>query len=212
MIEKAKTRASDMLEAARADIVYGAGSFRIVGTDRSVGLALVAAEMVVEEDNCMAQVSFEGDHTTWPHGVSICEVELDPETGVVRLDRFVTVNDLGRIINEPSARGQILGGIGQGVGEALMEGMVFDGDGQPLNGSFMDYAIPRADDLPFVATGWMETDSPNALLGAKGVGELSSIGTPGLVVNAVMDALSVRGVTHLDRPLTPAKIWAALRG
>ena len=212
MIEKARTCAADMLEAARADITYGGGTFRIAGTDRTLGLAAVATELAAGEDNCMAQLTFEGDHTTWPHGASVCEVELDPETGTVRLDRLTTVNDLGRIINVALTHGQILGGIGQGVGEALMEGMVFDGDGQPLNGSFMDYTMPRADDLPLVATGWSQTDSPSALLGAKGVGELSSIGTPGLVVNAVMDALRGHGVTHLDRPLTPGKIWAALHG
>ncbi|MFK7945477.1 MAG: molybdopterin cofactor-binding domain-containing protein, partial [Paracoccaceae bacterium] len=119
-------------------------------------------------------------------------------------------NDLGRIIYEPAARGQILGAIGQGLGEALMEGMVFDGDGQPVTGSFMDYGIPRADDVPFVDVSWRETDSPGNLLGTKGVGELASIGAPGLIVNAIMDALAEAGVRHLDRPLTPVKIWQAL--
>ena len=211
MLERARAAAADLLEAADADLEYGDGTFRITGTDRGISLALVAADMEARDDNCMAQLAFDGEHTTWPHGVSVCEVELDPETGQVRLDRFVTVNDLGRIIFEAAAHGQILGGIGQGVGEALSEGMVFDADGQPLNASFMDYAIPRADDLPLVETSWRETDSPTNLLGTKGVGELASIGVPALVVNAVMDALSEAGVRHLDRPLTPLKIWLALR-
>ncbi|MEM1299286.1 MAG: xanthine dehydrogenase family protein molybdopterin-binding subunit, partial [Pseudomonadota bacterium] len=212
MLDRAREAASNLLEAAEADLDYGGGTFRIIGTDRTVSLAMVAADMEARDDDCMAQLAFEGDHTTWPNGASICEVELDPETGHVRVDRLVTVNDLGRIILEHAAHGQILGGIAQGVGEALMEGFVFDLSGQPVTGSFMDYGIPRADDLPFVDVHWRQTESPTNLLGTKGVGELASIGIPGLVVNAVMDALSEVGVHHLQRPLTPVKIWSALAG
>ena len=114
------------------------------------------------------------------------------------------------MINPPVAFGQVIGGIGQSVGEALSEGMRFDADGQPLTGSLMDYALPRAGDLPMFAHEWAPTDSPGSLINAKGVGELSSIGAPAVFVNAVLDALAPLGVTHIDMPLTPAKIWAAM--
>ena len=212
MLERARAAAADLLEAAQADLEYGLGAFRIVGTDRRAELAEIALHLDEQDDNCMAQLDFQGDHTTWPNGFNVCEVEIDPETGAVRIDRFATVNDLGRLVNEPAALGQILGGIGQGVGEALMEGMIYDPDGQPLTASFMDCGMPRADHFPQIATGWHSTDSPNALLGAKGVGELPSIGTSPVVVNAVLDALAPLGVAHLDIPLTPLKIWRAVHG
>ncbi|MEM7422582.1 MAG: xanthine dehydrogenase family protein molybdopterin-binding subunit [Pseudomonadota bacterium] len=268
MLDRARTRAADLLEAARVDVEYGAGMFRIAGTDRRIALADVAAagpartepasqeparkeparkepacerpageepcgevpayEVPADEDpadeepadedpadeepGCVAQVDFEGIHTTFPNGAMACEVVIDPETGKVQLDRFVSVNDLGQIVNEPAAAGQIHGGLAQGIGEALMEGMVFDDDGQPLTGSLMDYGLPRADDVPFFENSWLQTASPNSLIGAKGVGELPSIGTPGLVANAIMDALRPLGVRHLDKPMTPGRIWQAIRG
>ncbi len=159
----------------------------------------------------MAELDFAGTHTTWPNGAFACEVEVDPETGAVRVDRFCGVDDLGRVVNPPAAAGQLQGGVAQGIGEALMEGVRFDANGQPLNASFMDYAVPRAADLPFIDIAWRPTESPNALLGAKGVGELASIGAPGVVVNAVLDALAPLGVRHLDMPLTPQTLWQAIR-
>ncbi|MEL7468204.1 MAG: xanthine dehydrogenase family protein molybdopterin-binding subunit [Pseudomonadota bacterium] len=212
MLDQAKAQAAEMLEAARIDIAYGAGDFRVAGTDRKVSLAEVAAALSTEEDEpgCVAQVDFEGTHTTFPNGAMACEVELDPETGHVRLDRFTCVNDLGQVFNEPAAEGQIHGALAQGIGEALLEGMSFSPDGQPLTGSLMDYTLPRADDVPFFGNSWMPTASPNSMIGAKGVGEMPSIGTPGLVVNAVMDALRPLGVCHVDKPLTPGRIWHAI--
>jgi len=141
----------------------------------------------------------------------VVEVEVDPNTGQVTIARFTGVDDLGRIIHPENAAGQIMGGLAQAVGEVLMEGMVFDETGQPLSGSMMDYAVPRADDLPFFNLDWAPTDSPNSLLGVKGVGELSSIGGPGPISNAVHDALAPFGVSHLDMPLTPEKIWRAIQ-
>ena len=211
MLEEARRRAGEMLEAAEADIDYGSGEFRIAGTDRAVTLAEIAAAAEADDTpGCMAQLDFAGTHTTWPNGAYACEVEVDPETGAVRLDRFAGVDDLGRIFNPPAALGQLHGGIAQGVGEALMEAIRLDADGQPLNASFMDYALPRAADLPFIDIAWQATASPNALIGAKGVGELGSIGAPAVVVNAVLDALRPLGIRHLDRPLTPFTIWRAV--
>ncbi|MEM9062416.1 MAG: xanthine dehydrogenase family protein molybdopterin-binding subunit [Pseudomonadota bacterium] len=213
MLDQARDQAAEMLEAARVDVEYGAGSFQVIGTDRKVSLAAVAAALPSEEDEpgCVAQLNFEGTHTTFPNGAMACEVELDPETGNVRLDRLICVNDLGQVFNEPAAEGQVHGALAQGIGEALLEGMAFDTAGQPLTGSLMDYALPRADDVPFFGNSWMPTASPNSMIGAKGVGEMPSIGTPGLVVNAVMDALRPLGVTHLDKPMTPGRIWQAIR-
>ena len=114
------------------------------------------------------------------------------------------------MINEPTALGQLHGGIGQSIGEVLMEGLVYDEQGQVLTGSLMDYALPRADQVPFMDLNWAPTDGPNALIGAKGVGEVSSIGAPGAIMNAVLDALRSQDVRHLDIPLTPEKIWKAL--
>ncbi len=209
MVDAAKPVAADLLEAAAPDITYGKGAFRIVGTDRAVDLAEVAATMDAG-NGCTAELDFEGNHTTFPNGSYVCEVEIDPETGHVRIDRFTGIDDLGRVINASAARAQIQGGIGQGIGEALMEGMRFDRDGQPMTASFLDYALPRADQVPMFNLDWQPTPSPNALLDAKGVGELSSIGAPGLLVNAVLDALAPHGITHLDKPLTPLRIWKAL--
>ena len=211
MIEQAMPVASELLEAARQDVEYGHGAFRVSGTDRSVSLAAVATEMEERENHCLARLDFEGVHTTWPNGVGLCEVEVDPDTGRIWVVRLVTINDLGEIVNEPAALGQIHGGIAQGIGEVLSEGMRYDLDGQPLTASLLDYALPRADDVPPITSGWAATPSPNSVIGSKGVGELPSNGTPGLVHNAVMDALALRGVRHVDKPLTPSRIWQALQ-
>ena len=219
MIDQAKQVAAHMLEAAVQDVEYGLGDFRIAGTDRKIGLAQVAAgwdDIPADQRDgelgagCVAQLDFEGLHTTFPNGAYVCEVEVDPETGAVYVDRFTGVDDLGRVINEPTALGQLHGGIGQSIGEVLMEGLVYDEQGQVLTGSLMDYALPRADQVPFMDLNWAPTDSPNALIGAKGVGEVSSIGAPGAIMNAVLDALRPQDVRHLDIPLTPEKIWKAL--
>jgi aerobic carbon-monoxide dehydrogenase large subunit len=215
MLARARALASEMLEAAEADIDYAGGAFRIAGTDRVATLAEVAAHVPAagadDAPGCVAELDFAGVHTTWPNGAFACEVEVDPETGAVRVDRFIGVDDLGRVFNAPAAEGQLMGGIAQGIGEALMEGVRLDSDGQPLNASFMDYALPRAADLPPIGIAWAPTESPNAPIGAKGVGELGSIGAPGVVVNAVLDALAPHGARHLDMPLTPEKVWRALR-
>jgi carbon-monoxide dehydrogenase large subunit len=218
MLDRAKRVAAHLLEAAVADVEYGAGAFRIVGTDRSLALAEVAARWhdADEEDagdGCMAQLDFEGIHTTFPNGGYAVEVEVDPETGHVRVDRLTGVDDLGRVINAPTALGQLHGGLAQEIGEVLLERVHYDPDsGQLLSGSLMDYALPRADEVPPLDLAFAPTRSPNSPIGAKGVGEVASIGGPGPILNAVMDALRPDGVEHLDPPLTAERVWRALRG
>ena len=220
MVDKAREMAAEALESAIQDIEYQAGTLRVAGTDRSISLAELVARLPDEPDTpvgfgqpagCVGELTFEGKHTTFPNGAYVVEVEVDPDTGQARIDRLTGVDDLGRIIYPESATGQIMGGLAQAAGEVLMEGMVFDASGQPLSGSMMDYAVPRADELPAFTLDWAPTDSPNSLLGVKGVGELSSIGGPGPISNAVHDALVPFGVSHLDMPLTPEKIWWAIR-
>ena len=145
---------------------------------------------------------------TFPNGAYVVEVELDPATGGVRIDRFTGVDDIGRIINPQAAVGQLHGGIAQGIGEALLEGMTFDGDGQLQTGSLMDYALPRADDLPAFDLEQVFTPSPNSPLNVKGAGELPILGAPGAAMNAVVDAMGVR---HVNMPLGPEKLWRALK-
>jgi len=212
MLDAARDRAAELLEVATADLAYGAGAFRVAGTDRVVGLARIA-EAMEEEDGpgCVAALDFDGVHTTWPNACLAVEVALDPETGRAALTRTACVTDLGEVIDPDGALGQVQGGLAQAVGEALMEGMIVDPDGQPLTGSLMDYALPRADDLCALAHDWAPTDSPNSLIGAKGVGELISIGAPGVVMNAVLDAGGASAAS-IDRPLTAAKLWRVLRG
>ncbi len=209
MLETAKRTAGDLLEAAITDIDYAGGRFRIAGTDRSVMLGDVARHLD-DQGGCEAELDFEGIHTTWPHAGFACEVEIDPETGAVHVTRLAGISDIGDVIHPAAAFGQITGGFAHGLGEALMEGMVFDDDRQPLNGSMMDYALPRAADVPFMDHFWSPTDSPNTIINAKGVGEMPTIGAGAVVHNAVIDALSRHGITHLDKPLTPLKIWSAL--
>lgn len=221
MIETSKAIAGHVLEAAAPDIEYEAGTFRIAGTDRQISFAELAARFPeIPADalepglraGCVGETDFEGIHTTFPNGACVVEVEVDPETGGTTVERFTSIDDLGRIIDPGSARGQIQGGFAQGMGEALMEGVVFDPEtGQPVNGSMMDYALPRATDLPNLDLDWAATGSPNSLLGVKGAGELSSNGGNAPFANAVIDALAPLGVTHIDKPLTPEKVWRAIQ-
>lgn len=221
MIENGKKQAGFIMEAAVQDIDYEAGSFKVAGTDKAISFPELMARLgdipadALEpglRGGCVGEMDFDGKHTTFPNGAYVVEVEVDPDTGQVTVDRFVGVDDLGRIVNEPIAFGQVTGGIAQAIGEVLMEGSIYDPDsGQLLTGSLMDYAFPRADDVPFVDHAWAATPSPNSLLGVKGVGEVPSIGGPGPLMNAVIDALTGYGVTHIDIPMTPQKVWAAIQ-
>ena len=210
LIEAGKALAAKELEAAAVDIEFGAGRYRIAGTDRSIGLAELAAKQPERRIGIAHSETVKGQ--TWPNGCQICEAEVDPDTGEVRLVRMVAVDDVGRVMNPLIAEGQVQGGMMQGIGQALMEQSVYDETGQLLTGSFMDYAMPRADLAPEPAAGF-DQSVPSALnpLGAKGVGEAGCHGAMPSVVNAVLDALAERGVVELDMPLTPEKVWRALR-
>ena len=151
-----------------------------------------------------------GGAPNYPNGCQVCEVEVDPETGAVRIDRFVAVDDLGMIINPLICEGQIHGGIAQGVGQALFENVIYDQDsGQLITGSFLDYCMPRAGDFPPIVSEMLEVPAKTNPLGIKGIGEAGTIAAPPTVVNAVLDALHQLGVEHIDMPLTPARIWEA---
>ena len=211
LIEVGRLLAAKALEAAPVDIEFRAGRFRIVGTDRSIGLADLAARQPEKKLYCEHTETVKGQ--TWPNGCQVCEVEIDPETGAVRVARHTAVDDIGSVMNPLTAEGQMHGGIAQGLGQALVEHSVYDPTGQLLSGSFMDYAMPRADLLPDLESRF-DQSVPSQLnpLGAKGVGEAGCHGATPAAVNAVLDALAERGVTEIDMPVTPERVWRALQG
>ena len=215
IIAKARRIAAHMLEAAEADVAFEDGKFRIPGTDRALGWDAVSArafepdllpatiEPGLDEQGHYAQEAF-----TFPNGCHVCEVEVDPETGAWEIVRYVVVDDYGVVLNPLLVEGQVHGGLAQGIGQALIEQCAYDGAGQLLTGSFLDYAMPRAADLPSFATATNGVPSPSNPLGVKGAGEAGTVGAPAAAINALIDAL---GTGHLDMPATPARIWAALR-
>ena len=204
--------AAEALEAAPGDIEFGGGRFRIAGTDRSVGLAELAGRQPARRLRVSATQT--PSTPSWPNGAQVCEVEVDPETGEVRLARLTSCDDIGRIINHAIVEGQIHGGMAQGAGQALFERAVYDPQsGQLLSGSLMDYCVPRADEFPPLHATFDESvPCQTNLLGVKGCGELGTIGAAPAVTHAVLDALSDRGVLHLEMPLTAEKVWRALHG
>jgi carbon-monoxide dehydrogenase large subunit len=209
-IDEGRKLAGDALEAPPADITYASGRFTVAGTDLGIDLAQLAARQ--PERRIAVSTLQKVGGPSWPNGCHVCEAEIDPETGAVEIVRYTTVDDVGRVINPLIVAGQVHGGIAQAVGQALMEQIVYDDDGQLLTGSFMDYALPRADDLPEIATHTDES-SPCRInpLGAKGVGELGTVGATPTVVNAVLDALRPLGVTDIAMPATPERVWRAIR-
>jgi len=207
VIQRGRDLAAERLETAAADIAYRDGQFEVVGTDRRVGLFELAAWKPFEGD-----AKFADKIETFPTGVMVCEVEIDPDTGAVTLDRLTEVADCGTVINPRLLAGQLHGGIAHGVGNALMEEARYDEEtGQLLTATLMDYALPRADDLPSMTIDTIATPSPNNAMGLKGVGELPTNGAPAAVANAVLDALAPFGVRHLDMPLTAEKVWRAIQ-
>lgn len=217
-IETGREVAADLLEAAAADIVFADGRFSIVGTDRSVAWVDVArrAETKIadgtSERGLIAVAKFQPPSVTFPNGCHICEVEVDPDTGAVDVINYVAVEDIGRVLNPMLAHGQIHGGVAQGMGQALCEQVIYEsGSGQLLTGSFMDYAMPRATDVPAVSIEMREVPTQVNPLGAKGVGEAGTVGALAATINAICDALAPMGVTHIDMPATPARIWAAIQ-
>lgn len=210
MITKAREKAANILEASIEDIEYSGGMLTIAGTDRKISLFEIAAK----EKGARLSVDSTGevDGPSWPNGAHICEVEVDPETGVSRVVRYITVDDVGNAVNPMLVAGQIHGGVAQGVGQALYENAAYNDDGQLLTASYLDYCIPRADNLPPINV-TLDPSAPCKTnpLGAKGCGESGAIGGPPCVVSGVLDALAPLGVTALNTPLTPEKVWRAIQ-
>jgi carbon-monoxide dehydrogenase large subunit len=210
LITKAREKASHLLETSVEDIEYRQGMLTVVGTDKRVTLF----EIAQKEDGAKLSVDSEGevDGPSWPNGTHICEVEIDPETGVTRVVRYTTVDDVGHAVNPMLVTGQVQGGVAQGIGQALYEGVAYDAEGQLLTASYQDYCVPRADDIPPIAV-TLDESAPCRTnpLGAKGCGESGAIGGPPCIANGVMDALSEFGITQLPTPLTPQKVWKAIR-
>jgi carbon-monoxide dehydrogenase large subunit len=208
-IEKGRAVAASALEAAAADIAFTGGRYVIRGTDRSVGLLEVAAH--AGEAGLSGDGRFASKAPSLANGAHLCEVEIDEATGAVAIVGYTAVDDFGTLLNPTLAAGQLHGGIVQGIGQALLEHAVYDpGSGQLISGSFMDYAMPRAHDLPPLGVELNEVPSPTNPLGAKGVGEAGAVAAPPAVINAIVDALAEHGVRHLDMPATPATIWQVI--
>jgi carbon-monoxide dehydrogenase large subunit len=206
VIERGRDLAAERLETASADIAFRDGSFEVVGTDRRIGLLELAAQKPFG-----GGALFADKIESFPTGVMACEVEIDPETGEVTVDRLAAIADCGVVINPRLLAGQMHGGIAHGLGNGLMEQAVYDEEtGQLLTGTLMDYALPRAEDLPNFTIETIATPSPNNFLGFKGVGELPTNGAPAAVGNAILDALRPYGVRHIDMPITAHKIWTVL--
>ncbi|WP_233861816.1 xanthine dehydrogenase family protein molybdopterin-binding subunit [Paraburkholderia adhaesiva] len=218
---KAKKIAAHMLEASVEDIEFANGVFRVAGTDRTKAFAEIALAAYVPHNYPLETLEpgldesafYDPTNFTYPSGAYLCEVEIDPETGVTRIERFTAVDDFGNVINPMIVEGQVHGGIGQGIGQAMLERCVYDTEsGQLLSGSYMDYAMPRASDVPSytveTAKGTPCTHNP---LGVKGCGEAGAIGSPPAVINAILDALAPLGVKDLQMPATPHRVWSAIQ-
>jgi aerobic carbon-monoxide dehydrogenase large subunit len=219
LIAKGKQIAAHLLEAAEADIAFADGVFAIAGTDRTISIEAVARAAFNPaqyppglEPGFAESGHFTPSTPTFPNGCHVCEVEIDPETGGIAILRYLVVDDFGIVVNPLLLAGQVNGGVAQGVGQAMLERCVYDEDsGQLVTGTLTDYALPRADDLPALEFAWNVVPCRTNPLGIKGAGEAGAIGAPPALVNAVVDALSGLGIEHLDMPLTPERVWRALR-
>ncbi|MBM1309734.1 xanthine dehydrogenase family protein molybdopterin-binding subunit [Sulfitobacter mediterraneus] len=223
IIAKAKKIAAHLMEASEADIELKDGAFSVAGTDKSVAWGDVTLAAYVPHNYPLEDVEpgleetafYDPSNFTYPSGAYACEVELDPDTGEVKIERFLAADDFGNVVNPMIVTGQVHGGLAQGIGQALLENCAYDSDGQLLSGSYMDYAMPRASDLPFYEVDHScQTPCTHNPLGVKGCGEAGAIGSPPAVVNAVLDAMRSGGkdVGHIDMPVTPARVWAAMNG
>ncbi len=219
IIAKGKQLAAALMEADAADIEFKEGQYRVVGTDKAITITDVAkaayAPMGPLTDKfgvgLEASGSFSPEPPSHPNGAHVCELEVDPETGEVTIDRYFVVDDLGRVLNPLIVRGQIHGGVVQGLGQALLEHQVYDREsGQLISGSFMDYGIARADTMPNVEAELEEVPCKTNPLGVKGIGESGTIGAPPTVINALIDALAPLGVDRIDMPATPLRVWQAI--
>ncbi|MDE2208169.1 MAG: xanthine dehydrogenase family protein molybdopterin-binding subunit [Betaproteobacteria bacterium] len=220
VVAKGKKIAAHLLEAAETDIEFEDGKFSVAGTDRSKTFGEIALTAYVPHNYPLDKLEPGLDETafydptnfTYPAGTHICEVEIDPDTGVVDIAGFSACDDFGNIINPMIVEGQVHGGLAQGIGQALLESCVYDPEsGQLLTGSYMDYAMPRADDMPSFKVSTRVTPCTHNPLGAKGCGEAGAIGSPAALMNAVLDALAPLGVKHLDMPASPQRVWHAIQ-
>ena len=219
IIAKGKQLAAALMEADAADIEFKDGQYRVVGTDKAITITDVATAAYAPMGpltgkfgvGLEASGSYSPEPPSHPNGAHVCELEVDPETGDVTIDRYFVVDDLGRVLNPLIVRGQIHGGVVQGLGQALLEHQVYDREsGQLISGSFMDYGMPRADTMPNMETELEEVPCKTNPLGVKGIGESGTIGAPPTVINALIDALSPLGVDRIDMPATPLRVWQAI--
>jgi carbon-monoxide dehydrogenase large subunit len=219
VVTKAKKIAAHLMEASVQDVEFKDGVFRVAGTDKTIPFGQVALTAYVPhkypitelEPGLEEQAFYDPLNFTYPGGCHICEVEVDADTGAVRVVNFVAVDDVGKVINPMIVEGQVHGGLAQGIGQALLENCVYDNaSGQLLTGSYMDYTMPRADDLPSYKVQTHNTMCTHNPLGSKGVGEVGAIGSPPAVINAVLDALAPVGVTDITMPASPHRVWQAM--
>jgi carbon-monoxide dehydrogenase large subunit len=219
VIAKGKKIAAHLLEASVNDIEFKDGKFTVSGTDKSKAFGEIALTAYVPHNYPIEELEpgleetafYDPKNFTFPGGCHVCEVEIDPDTGVVHVVNFAAVDDVGRVINPMIVEGQVQGGVAQGIGQALLENAAYDAEGQLLSGSFMDYTMPRADDLPSFSVATENTLCTTNPLGVKGCGEVGAIGSPPAVINAVVDALRDYGVRHLDMPASAPKIWSIIQ-
>jgi len=216
IIERGKDLAAQELETAVADIEFEreAGAFRVIGTDRRIGLLDLAAKARERGEGSVldAEATATIDAWTFPNGCHVAEVEIDPDTGAVRIVNYTAVDDFGVVVNPMLVAGQVHGGVVQGIGQALYERAVYDEGGQLVSGTFMDYCLPRADGVPAMQVSTVEVPCRNNPFGIKGCGEAGSVASPAAVINAIIDALEDHGVRSIDMPATPEKIWQLMRG
>ena len=209
VIEKGKKAASEALEASVSDIEFSGGRFSVAGTDRGLDILELAAAQRTRAASGQAATTL--DVHTFPNGCHMAEVEIDPDTGMVGILRYIVCDDVGKAVNPMIVRGQVHGGVAQGFGQAVLEQTAYDPQsGQLLSGSFMDYALPRAADLPDIEVDLIEVPCASNPLGVKGAGEAGAVGSPPAVINAIVDALSDTGVKSIDMPATPEKVWKAI--
>jgi len=223
VLSKARVIAAHLLQADASAVSFSAGRFTVSGSERGIDLPALAeaardpANLPANWPGGMtpgldADAYNDSDVFTFPNGCHTAEVEIDPETGAVTLERYLAIDDYGRLINPMLTKGQVQGGVAQGIGQALLEHTVYDRQsGQLLSGSFADYALPRADDLPPLDISLAELPTAVNPLGVKGAGQAGCMAAPQTIVNAILDALAPLGITHIDMPATPERVWHAIR-
>ncbi|HTU55014.1 MAG TPA: molybdopterin cofactor-binding domain-containing protein, partial [Acetobacteraceae bacterium] len=219
IVAKGKRIAAHLMEASLEDIEFKDGVFSVAGTDKVKTLAEISLAAYVPHNYPIDELEpgleetafYDPKNFTFPAGCHVAEIEIDPDTGVTTVANFVAVDDVGRVINPMIVEGQVQGGVAQGIGQALLENAVYDGSGQLVTGSMMDYTMPRADDLPAIRVGTETTLCTHNPLGVKGCGEVGAIGSPPAIINAVVNALADYGVRHIDMPASPQKIWSIIR-